>query len=189
MFYPTSLKMWRKKEEINDVLDLLTAKMQNGALDGSAQTRATSGGSGVGGWKRESTDSERNHNGMAAVASAKAEMLMERLPYMARILESSNMPPSQLGQILSVTRIRESSNLTADNDNDEDMENPAEQEVRFGEQWATDKPDAEASDRLRGTKAKRKLPAGTKTEGGGLGIPVESQVEKLVLEDDDIVDD
>lgn len=42
---------------------------------------------------------------------------------------------------------------------------------------------------LARTKAKRKLPAGTKTEGGGLGIPVESQVERLVLEDDDIVDD
>ena len=189
MFYPTSLKMWRKKEEINDMLDLLTAKIQNGALDRSAQTQATSGGSGVAGWKRESTESERNHNGTATVASAKAEMLMERLPYTARILESSNIPSSQLGQILSVTRIRESSNIAIDNNEDDDMENPAEQEVRFGEQWATDKPDAEASDRLRGTKAKRKLPAGTKTEGGGLGIPVESQVEKLVLEDDDIVDD
>ena len=108
---------------------------------------------------------------------------------MARILESSKKPPpSQLSQILSVTRIRESSNIAADND-DDDMESPAEQEARSGEQWATDKPDADASDRLRGTKAKRKLPAGSRTEGGGLGIPVESQVERLVLEDDDIVDD
>ena len=102
---------------------------------------------------------------------------------MARILESS-----QLSQILSVTRISESSNIAADND-DDDMESPAEQEARSGEQWATDKPDGDASDRLRGTKAKRKLPAGSRTEGGGLGIPVESQVERLVLEDDDIVDD
>ena len=109
---------------------------------------------------------------------------------MARILESSKPPPDQLSQILSVTRIRESSNINiaADND-DDDMESPADQEARSGEQWAPDKPDADASDRLRGTKAKRKMPAGTRTEGGGLGIPVESQVERLVLEDDDIVDD
>ena len=120
-------------------------------------------------------------------------MLTERLPYMARILESSSSskpPPSQsqLSQILSVTRIRELSNIAADNDED-DMENPAEQEACSGESWATDKPDADGPDRLRGTKAKRKMPAGTKTEGGGLGIPVESQVERLVLEEDDIVDD
>jgi cell cycle checkpoint protein len=188
MFYPTSLKIWRKKEEINDMLDLLTAKMQNGGLNGSANIQPTSGFSGVAGWKRESSDNQANLSAPAAVASAKAEMLMERLPYMARILESSKPPPSQLNQILSVTRIRESFNNAMDNDED-DMESPAEQEARSGEQWATDKPDADASDRLRGTKAKRKLPAGTRTEGGGLGIPVESQVERLVLEDDDIVDD
>ena len=191
MFYPTSLKIWRKKEEINDMLDLLTTKMQKGGLNSSANTRPTSGSSGVAAWKRESSDNNQaTPSAPAAIASAKAEMLMERLPYMARILESSKPPPDQLSQILSVTRIRESSNINiaADND-DDDMESPAEQEARSGEQWATDKPDADASDRLRGTKAKRKMPAGTRTEGGGLGIPVESQVERLVLEDDDIVDD
>lgn len=188
MFYPTSLKIWRKKEEINDLLELLTAKMQSGGLDSSTQLQSTSGGSGVSGWKREASDNPPNHNSTAVIASAKAEMLMERLPYLAHILESSKTSPPNLGQIHSVTRIRASSNIATD-DNDDDMENPAEQEVRFGEQWATDKPDAESSDRLRGTKAKRKLPAGSRTEGGGLGIPVESQVEKLVLEDDDIVDD
>lgn len=192
MFYPTSLKTWRKKEEINDMLDLLTTKMQNGSLNSSANIQPTSGISGVASWKRESSNNNNNNQATlsapATIASAKAEMLMERLPYMACILESSKPPPSQLSQILSVTRIRESSNIAMDNDED-DMESPAEQEARSGEQWATDKPDADASDRLRGTKAKRKLPAGTRTEGGGLGIPVESQVERLVLEDDDIVDD
>jgi cell cycle checkpoint protein len=109
---------------------------------------------------------------------------------MSRILSSSKKIPSpHLSQIHTVTRIRESSNIATDNDNEDDMDNPAELEDRFGESWTTDKPDAEASDRLRGTKVKRKAPAGIKTEGGGLGIPVESQVERLVLEDDDIVDD
>ncbi|KAM0705530.1 hypothetical protein Q7P35_006889 [Cladosporium inversicolor] len=195
MFYPTSLKIWRKKEEINDMLDLLTAKMQNGGLNSSTQPRPTSTSSGVASWKRESSNNDQaTPSAPSAIASAKSEMLTERLPYMARILESSSSKPppphSQLSQILSVTRIRESSNITTDhNDDEDDMENPAEQEARSGEQWATDKPDADASDRLRGTKAKRKLPVGTRTEGGGLGIPVESQVERLVLEEDDIVDD
>jgi cell cycle checkpoint protein len=190
MFYPTSLKIWRKNEEINDLLELLTTKIQNGAFDGASQSQPTSGGSGVASWKRESSDTTPTSNGAVATSLAKAEMLMERLPYMARILGSSKKIPSpHLSQIHSITRIRESSNIATDSDNEDDMENPAEQENRFGESWTTDKPDAEASDRLRGTKAKRKVPAGIKTEGGGLGIPVESQVERLVLEDDDIVDD
>jgi cell cycle checkpoint protein len=188
MFYPTSLKLWRKKEEINDMLELLTAKMQNNTLDGSSQVQLTSGNSGVAGWKRESTDISSTHSGTAAIASAKAEMLLERLPYMARILDSSKHASSQLSQILAVTQVRDSG-TTATTEDDDDIENAAEQENRFEEQWATDKPDGDFPERLRGTKAKRKVAGGTKTEGGGLGIPVESQVEKLVLEDDDIVDD
>jgi cell cycle checkpoint protein len=188
MFYPTSLKLWRKKEEINDMLELLTAKMQNNTLDSSSQVQLTSGNSGVAGWKRESTDGSSNHSGTAAIASAKAEMLLERLPYMARILNSSKPASQQLSQILAVTQVRDSG-TAATTENDDDIENAAEQENRFEEQWATDKPDGDFPDRLRGTKAKRKVAGGTRTEGGGLGIPVESEVEKLVLEDDDIVDD
>ncbi|KAM0695754.1 hypothetical protein Q7P36_004236 [Cladosporium allicinum] len=188
MFYPTSLKLWRKKEEISDMLELLTAKMQNNTLDNSSHVQRTSGNSGVAGWKRESTDSSSNQHGTAAIASAKAEMLLERLPYMARILASSKPASSQLSQILGVTQVRDSGTV-ATTENYDDIENAAEQENRFEEQWATDKPDGDFPDRLRGTKAKRKVAGGTKTEGGGLGIPVESQVERLVLEDDDIVDD
>jgi len=189
MFYPTSLRLWRKKEEINDMLDLLTTKMQNDTLDNSSQMQRISDNSGVAGWKRESTDNSSNHRGTAAIASAKAEMLLERLPYMARILSASKPSSSQLSQILGVTQIRESGNIATTENDDDDVENAAEEENRFEEQWATDKPDGDFPERLRGTKAKRKVAAGTKTEGGGLGIPVESQVEKLVLEDDDIVDD
>jgi len=188
MFYPTSLKLWRKKEEINDMLELLTARMQNNIIVATTKMQRTSGNSGVAGWNRELTDSPSSDSGTAAIASAKAEMLLERLPYIARILASTKSASSQLPQVLNVTQIRDSTTF-ATTDNDEDVENAAGHESRFEEQWATDKPDGDNPDRLRGTKAKRKVGAGTKTEGGGLGIPVESQVEKLILEDDDIVDD
>lgn len=186
MFYPTSLKLWRKKEEVDDLLELLTAKMHNCAIDSSVQVQQKLGGSGVANWKRDPNDNAPKQDN-TTVASAKAEMLMERLPYMARILETSAHPPPHLIQIHTVTRVRDTAALGADNE--DDIDNPGDQENRFEEQWTTDKPDADSSDRLRGTKAKRKMPGGSKTEGGGLGIPVESQVEKLVLEDDDIVDD
>ncbi|KAL1590776.1 hypothetical protein WHR41_00798 [Cladosporium halotolerans] len=184
MFYPKSLKLWRKREEIEDMLQLLTDKVQKGGLDGDGPARVRGADSGVASWKREA---DGTSGGSTAMPSAKTEMLIDRLPYMARILESSKAPPSALDQILSVTRI--ASSAVPENDNDEEFDAAGDQEGQAGEQWATDKPDADASGRLRGTKAKRRPGAGTKYEGGGLGIPVESQVEKLVLEDDDIVDD
>ncbi|KAM0714920.1 hypothetical protein Q7P37_009385 [Cladosporium fusiforme] len=201
MFYPTSLKIWRKKEEVNDLLELLTTKVQRGDIENARRTQprsSTFGDPGVASWKREnntSTAAESDHSGRLAIHAAKKEMLLDHLPYMARILQASGTPPSSahLEQILGVTRIRNSATASTDNDAD-DFDLPGEQDGGGGQdaeqqQWSTDKPDADASDRLRGTKAKRKPAAGIKTEGGGLGIPVENQVEKLVLEDDDIIDD
>lgn len=188
MFYPASLKLWRKKEELNDLLELLTAMMQKGDLGAPTNPPLNvtgSGGSGVASWKRENDASDPDV--IAAVPPAKSEMLLEHLPYMACILESSGSSYPYLDQILNVARIR--GYAAAPTDNEDDIDAAADGEGQPGEQWATDKPDTDASDRLRGTKAKRKPVAGVKTEGGGLGIPVESQVERLVLEDDDIVDD
>lgn len=196
MFYPTSLKIWRKKEEVNDLLELLISKMQRGDIDNTRSTRSRPsifGEPGVASWKRENKDNDTDHGGRATIPAAKKEMLLDHLPYMARILQSPNTAPSShLDQILGATRIRGSATTASDN-NDDDFDTSGEQQQdgpdAEQQQWATDKPDADASDRLRGTKAKRKPAVRGKTEGGGLGIPVENQVEKLVLEDDDIVDD
>lgn len=192
MFYPTSLKIWRKREEVDDLLDLLTAKMQRGDIENPKMQQpknSNSGEPGVASWKREeNTTAPSDHGSKRAVPAAKKEILMDHFPYMARILQASRTSCPYLEQILSVTRILSAATSPTDNDDDFDMS--GEQTGQDGEPWATDKPDADASDRrLRGTKAKRKPAVEIKTEGGGLGFPVESQVERLVLEDDDIVDD
>jgi hypothetical protein len=90
-----------------------------------------------------------------------------------------------LDQIAKVTRIRGSAPIPEDQEVDADEEEDAGQE-----QWATDRPDVEASTKKAGTKPNPKQASRlTKTtEGGGLAISVETRVEKLVLEGDDIED-
>ncbi len=85
----------------------------------------------------------------------------------------------------TVTRIRGSAPTADDEEADANEDGDASQE-----QWTTDRPDTEAPTKRTGTKAKVKQGSRSAnlTEGGGLAIPVETRVEKLVLEDDDIED-
>lgn len=193
MFYPASLKLWRRVEEIEGLLDLLTAKAQRGDLDSVARLSSkpvASNGTGVAGWKREDPTPADGILHATASTSAKREMLMERLPYMSRILSaSSNTNTTVLEQINSVVHIQ-SAAPAASNDEDDgevDIDGEHNESGVRADLWSTDRPDTDSTERLRGTKKKAKNLVGRVT--GGLGIPVESCVEKLVLEDDDIVDD
>jgi cell cycle checkpoint protein len=190
MFYPASLKLWRKREEIDGLLDVITAKFQSGQLlDASNSSHKTTvpRAGGVESWTtRTNFDIAADHNrSVLSTGSAKKEMLIERLPYMAHIVESYFASSKLLDQIAKVTRIRGSAPIPEDQEVDADEEEDAGQE-----QWATDRPDVEASTKRAGTKPKPKQASRlTKaTEGGGLAIPVETRVEKLVLEGDDIED-
>lgn len=194
MFYPASLKLWRKVEEIEGLLDLLTSKAQRGDLDSASRLPSkptASTGASVAGWKRE--DPTPADGGIPAIAStsARREMLMERLPYMLRILGASNRDSTALEQINSVVHIQSTAPASLDNDDEEmDIDSEHNESGSKTDLWSTDRPDADSAEqRLRGTKKKARNLAGRVTEGGGLGIAVENCVEKLVLEDDDIVDD
>ena len=190
MFYPTSLKLWRKREDIEGALDLLTAKFQAGSLTDQTRSRKpASSAVGVESWKRDSSldgpivePSSRDSKG-TQTCSAKTEMTIERLPYISQIMAAKSTSSSVLEQILRVTRIRGSAPI----DEEEDAEIAEDAEIGL-EQWTTDQPDAES-----GVKTSRNKPRNKQrlvaTEGGGLTASVESRVEKLILEDDDIVDD
>lgn len=195
MFYPASLKLWRKREEIEDLLSVIAVKSQTGlgVSIGNAGTHgAMKSTSGVESWKQKSTIDQAaaveisGPEAGARTGSAKMEMLLEQLPYVAQI-ESFRDGHSKIAeQLRTVTRVQASTFESDDNEAERDDE-PLELE-----QWATDRPDVEPITRSsRSTTAKKKMkqPMSKLTEGGGLGIPVETSVEKLVLEDDDIVDD
>jgi cell cycle checkpoint protein len=189
MFYPASLKLWRKKEELDGLLEVLTAKFQSGEiLDAKSSLKAaTPRTGGVESWTTRSSISDASAADLNLISngSAKKEMLIERLPYMAHILTSKSASNKVVDQITTVTRIRGSGPTAEDEEADAD-----EEEVSTHEQWATDRPDIETNSKKNGIKPKPKPVSHlTKTtEGGGLGIPVESRVERLVLEDDDIED-
>ena len=197
MFYPSSLKLWRKREEIEGTLELLTSRFQGGGIVGTGEgelKKGTGVGGGVEGWKRNTASAAPSADSTAGAesglsvrsSSAKMEMLMERLPYMAQIV-ASRTAPKLLESITSVTRVRDLVPTGGDDDEEEgEGEGSAE---AVPEQWSTDRPDMDAADggKRKQVGVKKNQPKGT--EGGGLAIPVESRVEGLVLEDDDIVDD
>ncbi len=187
MYYPASLKLWRKREEIESVLELLTSKFQAGNLANVATLRSAEGARGVESWKTNNASIPSAHDSdkpsSTTVNSMKAEMLIERLPYMSHILSAKPGMSSLSEQIKTVTRVRDTAAVQADEDAEPDGDDEPS-----AEQWATDRPDAEpgvpALTKTR--KAKGVLVA---TEGGGLAIPIEDDIQKLVLEDDDIVDE
>ncbi|KAK3704426.1 RFC checkpoint protein Rad17 [Vermiconidia calcicola] len=190
MFYPAYLKLWKKREEIEGVLELLTSKFQTGSLAGPSRdvAKAASNPKGVESWKTNqsldtgSTDESSESVVLTTTNSAKTEMLIERLPYMSQVMGSKTGNRSLADQIARVTRVGGSAPI--DEDDEADVE---EDELNGAEQWTTDRPEGEGI--KKPTKKRKIAQSKLATEGGGLAIPIESRVEKLVLEYDDIVDD
>ena len=197
MFYPASLKLWKAREEIEGLIELLTARAQcDGMLDGKAASiRKTASGNGIDSWKRSGTlgrpaetQEGPDEPSTALHGITSAEMLLERLPYHTQIVGANESGPHGsplLQQLLKVTRVSERSTATEiDNEPDQDDAQPDD----TFEAWSTDQPDADApSAALRGAKGQGKSKQGTGS--GELAIPVEHDVARLVLEDDDIEDD
>ena len=185
LFYPASLKLWKQREEIQGVLELLTAKFQTSGLSGSPEV-ASDKGKGIESWKRNDSSTNPDLNDRETVStvisSMKTEMLIERLPYMAQTLTSRRDSQAIGKQIATVTQIRGATLLSTDDDAEVD-----ESEGMPAEQWATDRPDAEVG--LRSLSKKKESNQVFETSRSGLSIPVESSIERLVLDDDDIVDD
>lgn len=95
MFYPVSLQIWRQQEEIEDLLELWIERAQRGELSSESRHDAASVGT-VESWRNvpafaapDSTEAAERAMKISPGRSsaAKAEMLLERLPYMATILD------------------------------------------------------------------------------------------------------
>ncbi|KAK6430919.1 RFC checkpoint protein Rad17 [Oleoguttula sp. CCFEE 5521] len=191
MFYPASLKLWRRKEEIEGLLELLTSDAQSGA--GTLTVQANSeGADGVARWHRQSLglDSASTQTAPSYLSiSSKASTLLDRLPYLAHILPDIPANSILFSRVRKVVNIQSTSPLPTSADDNEDA--AGEQDAPPGtEQWATDRPDDDAPVQVRGVKKKVKKPgSGGKGEmGGGLGMRLEARMEGLVVEGDDIED-
>ncbi|CAK4032379.1 related to cell cycle checkpoint RAD17 [Lecanosticta acicola] len=197
MFYPTSLRIWRRREEVEGNLEAVISTLGSGSgpvtrkVPSSNENRR----SGVESWQRNTAfESESSSTSTTASEAAvphstevKNEMLMERLPYMAHILGSSkHVKPGTalLDQIKSITRV---SGTNHGMDEDTDPED-AEEQGNAADQWATDRPDGELGVPGAGRK-QQAISSKQKSAFEASSLPVETSVEKLVLEDDDIIDD
>lgn len=214
MYYPTSIKLWRTKEEVEGLVDLWATKMLRGEGEKPASAAAQNGGSGlssganafrrakggsVGDWvgnrsemKYATRPKPLNNGGeelqetgtpwlLSLGNSARKEMVLERLPYIAHITRNRrtsvcSMDVRDLDKVVSFQGIGPPADAESDAEVDEGA-GPA------GEAWATDKPTEDASPR------KRRAPAIRSRSDAGEGSIISSLQSKMVLSDDDIEDD
>ncbi|TID04557.1 Cell cycle checkpoint protein RAD17 [Colletotrichum higginsianum] len=196
MFYPTSIKLWRAKEEFEALVDVWSTKLMKGE-ETAPRKSLTEGASAfrrprqtdAGNWmaNRQSKAKPADENAKTDVnaapllslgSSARREMLLERLPYMASIVRGrkSTLHSFKLKDIEKVVSFQGIGPQTGDDDETEDAE---EDGVMTGDAWATDKPSEEASPRKKSAAIRHT------GDGSVAGLRVQS----LVISDDDIEDD
>jgi cell cycle checkpoint protein len=200
MYYPASLRIWKQQEEIGDLLEMWVSRAQRGELltPGAVAPKFTVPTGGVETWRKNATFTPAPTNQTPASkdedvttsvllgsgASARYEMLLERLPYLTNILRKSRMTsPSTAATIRDIQRVTmfTGSGVAGDPDEEEDEDH---QEVGLAEQeqWTTDKPGGPSP-------RKKRVRIATKTEDEESAIPgLVDKGASLMLSDDDIED-
>ncbi|KAI2473048.1 Rad17-domain-containing protein [Annulohypoxylon bovei var. microspora] len=205
MFYPTSLKLWREKEELEGVVDHWASKLLKGdeagqnLTQGASAFRRPKSAASSGEWiSKHQAPPRRNNSQQTKQAepgqdqaapilflgsSARRELLLERLPYMAHIARGRK-------NTVGAVRLREIEKVTSfsgiGDAADEDALDGDDNAEQNGEAWATDKPTEEGSPRKKravGIGFRQKSDA---SSGSTAAVP---SMQKLVLSDDDIEDD
>nr|POF26218.1 cell cycle checkpoint protein rad17 [Quercus suber] len=201
MFYPASLKAWRRREEVEDAVEVLMLEAQN---DRRSKTtlrpwrRAKSKASGdqvkgVDMWARENAFPEQDDSTTAGITGGqdtshvgfnKTELLLERLPYAAHIFRShhSNEPRESFLDLISrVTRITgQAQEYDGNSENEEVAGYPA------------DTP-SKATHHALNMRSVREAPPtrafqSTAKDDDGSALTEAANLGNLVLADDDIED-
>jgi cell cycle checkpoint protein len=195
MFYPTSLRLWRMKEEIEGTVDMWVSRLMKGE-EGSGVTAAAFARPKAGtveSWRsaRAPLSLTQCGNGkgkednaaplLSLGTSARKEMLLERLPYMALIAKGRKSSSSAFA-IKDMEKVTTFTGIGGPSEDSPDDGEEADNTVVAGEEWATDKPVEEKSPKKKGLVIRGR--------GMGSGVPImKAQEQKLVLSDDDIEDD
>lgn len=210
MYYPTSIKLWRTKEELEGLVDLWATKMLKGeeaalgyAREGSSsfsnsgppvfqKNRTSSVGDWVGNRSETSyatkaapkpeTQVEDTAPLLSLGNSARKEMVLERLPYMAHMTRRRRTSFYSMG-LRDIEKIVSFQGIGPPADEEESDAEADEMAAPAGEAWATDKPTDDASPR------KKRAPAIRARSEHSEGSMISSLQNKLVLSDDDIEDE
>ncbi|KAG4284963.1 cell cycle checkpoint protein [Fusarium proliferatum] len=188
MFYPTSLKLWRAKEELEGFVDVWSTKLLKGddgvtknLTDGATAFRRSHQSSSETSWmqhkqlnrqamvkqQQQQEDDPDSAPLLSLGSAARREMLLERLPYMAHIARALKTPSFRLRELEKVVAFKGINAADEESDADDDMQP--------GEAWATDRPSEEMSPRKKSAGIKERNVSGL-------------LAQKLVLSDDDIED-
>ena len=203
MYYPASLRIWKQQEETNDLLELWISRAQRGDLlstnTSSFKPAPHSGAGGVSTWKQNNPlqhkslssqpppDTDPPTTLLGSGGSARAEMLLERLPYLPTILRKSRpLAPSTTATICEIQKITTFHGATGSRGGlEEEGLETLERQPGEQEQWATDK-DAPASPRKKKGVRVVESARGRDEESAIAGLAAKGA--SLVLEDDDIED-
>ncbi|KAM0276124.1 hypothetical protein ACHAQH_007050 [Verticillium albo-atrum] len=201
MFYPTSIKLWRAKEEFEGLVDIWSTKLLKGEesvarkdlTQGAAAFRKPKATAGAGSWvatqqakgagaaSQGAGDADETAPLLSLGSAARREMLLERLPYMAQIARGrrGSLHSIKLRDIEKVVSFQGIGMQRAGEDESGDEAAEGDGGPMSGEAWATDKPSEEASPRKKAARIR------TVSDGSVSGLGVSG----LVLSDDDIEDD
>ncbi|KAI9880299.1 MAG: Cell cycle checkpoint protein rad17 [Pleopsidium flavum] len=198
MFYPTSLRLWRRAEEIEALVEnwinrsgkpedasetTVTGYDTSTAKPGSVETWKSNF---VGDYKPRpiaSPSSEEAPNpGVTGGNNARREMILERLPYMAKINRYKPHCSTNLRDLEKITQFR---GIEVQSDQVPDDES----DLSPLDQWTTDRPAESGHLSQKPVSVSRTSNEDKRREGFGSRLPVGKQAEKLVLSDDDIEDD
>ncbi|KAF4581066.1 cell cycle checkpoint protein RAD17 [Ophiocordyceps camponoti-floridani] len=182
MFYPTSIKLWKSKEEIEGLVDVWSSRL----LRGEEQLGSKNSTDGANAFRKPTTTSwtDRAQREAAAANSevsearppmwlgstARREMVQDRLPYMAHMARARRSGTRDLEKMVAMRGTWKPTDEDGDGGGDQELDGSA------GEAWATDRPSEEASPQRRRAGVRAGEVSGLMTQ-------------KLVLSDDDIEDD
>ncbi|KAI9792486.1 MAG: Cell cycle checkpoint protein rad17 [Candelina submexicana] len=194
MLYPKSTRIWRQMQEIESIVELLSLRTAN--LDMSSQALGYGNyhleSVGVESWKRidqgkfsadathKGCEDERRCLSAIGGGSARREMILERLPYMAKIQCGASRPSASLSDIEKVALFRGTTCAEDGFLEDDD-------ELTFTTQSALNPEEDRVIPPRKPLPAQHIMPEPNKQ--AGLRLPMNTVVQKLVLSDDDIEDD
>jgi cell cycle checkpoint protein len=204
MLYPTSMRLWRRKEQIEELVNLLNEKFRNGQFDESVHNPSRqSVAGGVDSWAKHARFSggldqmtptsatPRTDEKIDSVEASflvrgagRSELLLERFPFMSalekRKKKMKNKPSSSRSTTFKqLDKLTSFGGLTSILTN---VEDEPEAEEAPAEQWSTDKP-------VEDGRRDWKKSVGVITTASDGHVVVKKNMESLVLSDDDIEDE
>ena len=189
MFYPMSARLSRQMEEIDGLVDTWTDRFRVGVMPSGRPLHSagrhfiTSNSREIRTVSADSDGHEATEPMRTSLNCTKAELILERLPYITKV-EQRNPASTRLNELEKITQFHGIGAPTEEVSDEENVDDTA-----LVTEWTTDRPVDGKSEKIASTTVIG--------QGAGQGgqdkdttvVPVEEEVGKLYLSDDDIEDD